>query len=206
MSAWWPLWYMRRRRYIRATLISSNFWTAAATVVIALFTVELYCVSSSQWKTMQQQLNDSEAVQAASVEIQNFRSEGTLTDGAISFDLKNMGQTRADEVVNTTFNGGYDPRKEVSSAKVVQSVEAEPNVNGYSIAPDAPARHVSLPLKWIVPQNAVAKVQSGELGWKFGVSIAYRDVFGRVHHTTDCLAYNVKAGFFMPCVGGQVRK
>ena len=47
-------------RWVWARLASSEFWTAAATVIIAAFTIELYCVSTQQGKTMRQQLEFSE--------------------------------------------------------------------------------------------------------------------------------------------------
>jgi hypothetical protein len=174
----------------------------AAVIITSVYAV----FSGFQWFTMRQQLTDSEAVQAAAVEIQNLRTDGTLTDGTISFDKKNTDQTRADDTINTFFNGRYDPHKEFSFANMVHGTELEPSINGYSIAPDAPARHISFPLSSIVNPSIAAKLRIGELGWYFGVSIAYRDVFGRAHHTTECLAYNVKADFFLPCIGGQVRK
>jgi hypothetical protein len=106
-------------------------WVAAfITLVYASFSGFQWLTMRQQAATMRQQLNNSEDVQAASVEIQNFRSEGTLTEGTISFDVKNTGQTRANEVVNTTFSGGYDPHRR----RVVGVFQgAKPSTNGYTI-------------------------------------------------------------------------
>ena len=53
-------WWKKTGSYLFLLLTSSSFWTAIATLVIAAFTVELYCVSNRQWQTMQKQLEISE--------------------------------------------------------------------------------------------------------------------------------------------------
>lgn len=94
---------MKWRKTISGFLTSSGFWTAAATIVIATFTIELYCVSNHQWQTMKRQLDISERPwisldKLVIVDPLTFKEKGGfITIGGI---LKNTGHSVA---VHTQF-------------------------------------------------------------------------------------------------------
>jgi hypothetical protein len=75
-------WSRRIGRWVWAILTSPEFWTAAATVVIAAFTVELYGVSNRQGQTMDRQLEMSE---------RPWLSAGVKIIGPLIFDQTGTG-------------------------------------------------------------------------------------------------------------------
>ena len=83
---------MTWRKTISKTLTSSDFWTAASTIIIAVFTVELYCVSNRQWQTSQQAINLSQLTTIAEV---GNPDATKIVDGQTTLTFKNTGQTKA---------------------------------------------------------------------------------------------------------------
>ena len=202
---------MTWRKTIGRVLTSSDFWTAASTIVIAVFTVELYCVSNRQWQTMQRQLRDSEVAQTASLSIQGLHIENFPQNLRVVFDVTNAGPTRADRITLAIGGGSISPTDELDffCGKLTQGGlgGAAPNINGFSLS-QGDHRHfdeeMGGPLfdpavrKWREPIPVIGDVLSGKSSVYIDVFASYLDVFGNIASTADCVVFT--KGRFVPCV------
>src|SRR5271154_5674260 len=194
-------------------IVSSSFWTALATAVIAGFTVALYCVSTRQWKTMDRQLRDSEIAQAASLSIKGLQIADFPKSPRIVFDLKNAGPTRADRVTLMIGNGTVDPAQELrffcGPLAETGLGTIQPNANGFSIS-QSDQRHFEEPIGGMLfdpemqkhlprgtEERALADILGGKSDLYVNVVASYRDLFGNALSTADCVVY--KSGHFSPC-------
>jgi hypothetical protein len=158
------------------------------------------------------QLDDFEAVEAASVRIQNFSITG-FPHTRFKFDLVNAGPTRADKL---QIIDGYTTGPPISTLGPADrtGIMIMPSDIGVSIGagerrsydfkidlfPPAPkAAKVPPRVHWPTPEGIVR----GKQGVYMTVAIAYRDVFLKDHSTSDCLAYARSFGRWVPCFGGH---
>ena len=80
---------------------------------MAFFTWRLWVSFYRQWQTMARQLDDNEAIQAASITIDGFRVEHFPGEPMIVYSLKNDGETRADQVTLAVTAGTIAPKDEL---------------------------------------------------------------------------------------------
>jgi hypothetical protein len=164
-----------------------------ATIVIAWFTVELYFVSNRQWRTMQRQMTDFEAVQRAhlvilepfSVNKGSPHGQGWwLTD--IPFQVKNVGQSVANEI-GISFVGtcADDPRLASGPAPPID-ILAQPNPSGGSIAVGDTRPYEAHSL---LTQYCIDGLSKGTAYAWIQIAISYRDVFGIPQVIADSSCY-----------------
>jgi hypothetical protein len=175
------------------------------------------CVTHQQLNVMQRTLDDSEIQEAASITITNLTAAGFPDNIVISYDIENHGRTRADQVMVVLASGSMRPEEEFKIFTGEFGVGfISPNVNGLSIDPSDPPRHISvsfgsLPL---IPQGIPPEISaklprkedfvSGRFEVYFAVLGAYLDVFRKVHHVTDCIIFHSGNGF-EPCTANHGR-
>lgn len=186
-----------------------HFFDSHAAPVIALFTVVLACVSVSQWKVTQRQMTDFEEAEAAAVSIEHFSAAG-FPHARISFELVNSGHSQADRIQLLVSGHGGAP-KPLLGPGTHTGVGFPPSEMGFSLAAGEKRRFSGTsnffpPLPKGYPKGlpTAQGVIMGKMGFYITVAIAYRDVFGHVHSSEDCLAYERAGAVFIPCpLGGH---
>jgi hypothetical protein len=189
-------------------------WFTGALVVVSVVTA---CIFWRQLNVMQRQLDDAEIQEAASITIKNLTAAGFPDNIVISYDISNHGRTRADQVNVHLAHGTMRPEEEFKIFTGEFGVGfTSPNVNGLSIDPSDPPRHISFPFGSLplipqgMPPEILAKLPSkedfvsGRVLAYFAVLGAYLDVFGKVHHVTDCVIFHRGNGF-EPCTANHGR-
>jgi hypothetical protein len=121
--------------------------TAFLTVGIIVLGVSQYFVNKGQLAVMQRQLDDAELKDSASVLIRNLAIAGFPDHTIASFDLYNIGPTRAEMVtIIPTFKWG--PQGPQTMSNLVDPREMlfyQPNEFGFTLASEE-HRHVDMPV------------------------------------------------------------
>lgn len=220
---------------------NAKFWiesaSALATVGIACLTIAYVHYSSKQWQaaersanavrdqfnTMQRQMRDYEAGEAASIAIKHFAVTNFPDEATVVFDVVNEGRTRADLIVPAIGAGRIPPKDESKFFGQEHALGMiQPNINGFSLSPSDPARHISwrvilpglyMPEGMKLPP-AVAKVnqptkeqlvKGDPVTVYVTVYVGYLDIFGNARQTSDCLVWNPQPKLFEPCVAQHDR-
>lgn len=157
-------------------------------------TQKLIDAASSQVNIVQQQLEDSEAVQRAHLVIEDFdigptSSPNNSTTNRISFKLRNVGTTVAEEINVRFFEGmpfGSNVAKLSFNAFVsrVQPIQSGWNLAAGDTQLVTGAGIITTPDSW---------------NKQFEAAVAYRDIFGRVWKVADCISYDATAKRFARC-------
>lgn len=209
--------------------------TALSTFAIFLATATAVGIGIAQWRAlystdeairiqadiMRRQLDDAEIQEAASVTIRNLTITGFPDNTIVSFDVVNSGRTRADQVIVPVISSYFQLNDELGilTGKGGLGGPTNPNPLGVSIEPSDPPRHMSVQLGSIpfwhkeipIPAEVLKKLPtkddfiSGRREIIFAIVGVYLDVFGKVHHVTDCVISRGGTDRFEPCIGQQNR-
>jgi len=163
---------------------------------------------------LQRQVRDNELQQAASVSVENLTVSGFPDRPVVSFDLKNAGPTRAENVtadpaylwtspagVMQLFDKGFGGRSLSSDL-------------GFSIGPSE-VRHMTTQMRTAIPSDdpnfknmpstktfhvpTRDDILSGKMVSVYAVTVTYKDIWGNVQHVSDCIVYNGSG--FAACFG-----
>ena len=109
-----------------------------------------YTVSQRQLAAMQRQLNDAEIKDSASVVIRNLALSGFPDNTVASFDVSNIGVTRADMVSlsDALVWGPKGHPLRLTSAPEEYMLFHQPNKFGFTLAPQE-QRHFDVPVSKI---------------------------------------------------------
>ena len=176
---------------------SASFWTAFATVIMAItttaYTVLSLCqlnVMDKQQQIMQQQLD----ITAAQLVVEDFKANRVPTqqDPKVEFTLtiRNAGNTVAH---NLSISEGAGVSRVTDSNKLINTtIIPQPDPNGPSLAPGTtkPYRFNGSFLPYML---------NGEWNVLTSVEVHYRDIFGKPHVTTDCIMYDGDRGQLTTC-------
>lgn len=149
-------------------------------IVYATFQYTKY--AKRQWRTMQRQLDDGESAQAARLVVENFKTEVGQSAGQnlvqvfYSFDLKNAGQTVANQIFVGNGTGGCP------------DVNTVPVGGAGSLAAGTVQAHSHLTMgSWNGHDGTLDPVQSKTL---ISISLGWTDVFGHHHASIECFGWH----------------
>lgn len=178
----------------------------AIQVATAFAVIYYACVAARQWREMQKQVKDFEAVQAAQLVIEDFKITGFPENVHVTFNLVNRGQTIAKQIsLGVSGEEGdistFDRRAaSYPDMKVIASNLANIHPDalaGFSLGPG-----VGKPFDF--RQGAVNKeVLTRQHGLSYYGGVAYRDIFGRVGFDSHCLVYSPASGGWQLCQVGR---
>jgi hypothetical protein len=176
--------------------------SAVATVLLTGGIVWLgyvqYTVSNGQLGVMQRQLNDAEIKDSASIVIRNLVLNGFPDNMVASFDLSNIGATRAD-MVSLTDPLIWGPKGHplgLITAPEEYMLFYQPNKFGFTLAPQE-QRHFDVPISKIqLPGGPTdAQLISGDYITGLLITASYKTIFGRIEHVADCAIHDEQPQF-----------
>jgi len=200
----WPV--IAMYRFLRGSFLladqHSGGITALATVAIVVLTIFYVKYSKKQWETMQRQLNDSKAVQAAqiTVGIETLKVTEDQDNYFADFNIvvENVGGSSALRTVlwptrweNQSSDKKYLRYPEPSTDAFIG---VEPRPTGFTIGAGQKhilAKHLQLPNK--------AKLDSREFLDGFILNVEYFDVFGNKLGTAPCWEFVARRKAYYPC-------
>jgi hypothetical protein len=177
---------MTWRKTIGRVLNSSDFWTATSTIVIAVFTVELYFVSNRQGA-------DSEAIQRAFVFSRGVNlykpDPGASPDlEMVVIPIENTGTTAATDL-EITANMFTKPSSEKWPVPF-DFPDAQPSRPGQNPQPRALGpKETTIASISSLEQGCLSLIARNQLQMLVWGRIRYKDVFGARHKTNFCWQY-----------------
>lgn len=200
----------------------SGSFSALASLFIVVLTYFYVSYSGAQWRTMQRQMSDSEAIEAASIAIKDLAIKDFPDKAEVVFDLVNEGRTRGDLIGPGIYVGRISPKEEsrtFGQEHVFGMIK--PSINGFSLSPSDPPRHISwrllglyapFPKEWNLPPAVLKDIPTKEQLVKgdpvtlyVTVEVGYLDIFGNARQTLDCLVWNPRIKLFEPCIAQHDR-
>jgi hypothetical protein len=175
----------------------SAFATVLVTGGIVWLGYVQYTVNNGQLRVMQQQLNDAEIKDSASIVIRNLVLNGFPDNMVASFDVSNIGATRADMVSLTDpiVSGPKGHPLGLTTAPEEYMNFYQPNKFGFTLAPQE-QRHFEVPISKFLPGGPTdAQLISGDYTTGFLITASYKTIFGRIEHVADCAIHDEQPQF-----------
>jgi hypothetical protein len=192
-----------KRRWTEIVAACSAAAMALLTVGIIALGVSQYSVSQGQLAVMQRQLNDAEIKDSASIVIRNLAVSGFPDNTVASFDVSNIGTTRADMVsVSHIFTWGPKghPLSLLTAPEEPKIFFGQPNKFGFTLAPQE-QRHIDVPIgKQLASPPTNAQLISGDYTSAVLITASYKTIFGRIEHVADCVTHDQQPQFHQ-CFG-----
>lgn len=178
----------------------SNKVVSIATVVIAVASVLQFCAARLQWHSMNRQLSDIESFQAAHLVIEgladaaNNNNTGMVVIRNVGESIAlNMGVVQSVSILhsNTPQAVLYPTQQQIDAS--IQPLP--PSDSGVSLA-SGKEMSFTFAITSGIPSHPTEGNQTGTDGeWQYLV-VGYRDIFGKLHFTSDCVVYNRKGNFY----------
>lgn len=186
-----PTCWQKCRKWISRTKATEVVMVVlTAGIVYATFSYTHY--ASLQWKTMDRQLRDSEALQSAKLVIEDFNPTITVKDDTAlitgTLKITNAGQSVATQLYinrgSFGVNRSFVPKGIVMEPDWLSKLKPIPLSSGPSIV----AGHT---LDYPITESEVSwtEVQSGKWVDGFTIAVSYRDIFERPQIVAACFQY-----------------
>lgn len=198
--------------------------TAVATIVLVVLTFFYVHYSKKQWETMQRQLEDSEAKEAARLVIENFQTTivpGEFFNVEVKFDVTNAGGTVADDIRERIYFSTIN--NETGKFNPAPAQPAMPDKQGPSVPPgksrsyfEHSAHESDEAMAKLMGQMAFKdkngqpmhfevrtianRVLTGKDMYLVNIDVSYTDIFSKkAHITSDCVTYSPFFKEFVSC-------
>jgi hypothetical protein len=194
-----PRW-RRASHSVFSILLSPSFWTAIATVSMAIFTFSLSRVSNRQWRIMKETLDWQIDEARARLVIDDLTVADFPSRPHIMFTLTNEGRTVAGEInVGVLQNPGTAKGNRLGPPPS-EIIPGHPDPRGPSLG-GGMSKTYNMEIIQIPGGPSFNDIfnSRGEFSFWFHVSVNYRDIRNEPHGITSCVFFEAYTKQFFPC-------